>query len=205
MNILRKTFLLLFILLLPVQTPAASPETQETITLNLPESVLAKAVQAALPLDVDAHSKSLKGTIRIIGIGNLQLGDKLIACRLHIAGNNLQIVSELAGHQINLKVGEIELDFDCNARLRFDAAKQILYVKPVVDKMQASKDASQGELGEALVSLLNGREFPISMQDMEPLVARTGSKTLFITMKFANIQARKNMLQFNLLPRISTK
>ncbi len=202
MKLISKTLVLLFALLLPLQASAAPTET---ISLNLPESVLAQAVQAALPLDVDAKSKSLRGTIKIISIKNLQLGDKLLSCRLHIAGSNLQIVSELAGHQINLKVGEIELDFDCNARMRFDAARQILYVRPVVDKMQASKDASQGELGEALVSLLNGREFPISMQDMEPMIARTGSKTLIITMKFVNIQARRDMLQFSLLPRINSK
>jgi len=202
MKLISKTIALLFALLLPIQTSAAPTET---ISLNLPESVLAQAVQAALPLDVDAKSKSLRGTIKIISIKNLQLGDKLLSCRLHIAGSNLQIVSELAGHQINLKVGEIELDFDCNARMRFDAATQTLYVRPVVDKMQASKDASQGELGEALISLLNGREFPISMQDMEPMIARTGSKTLIITMKFVNIQARRDMLQFSLLPRINSK
>ncbi len=202
MNTIFKTILLFIALLLPVQSPAA---TTETITLNLPESVLAKAVQAALPLDVDAKSKSLRGTIKIISINNLQLGDKYLSCRLHIAGSNLQIVSELAGHQINLKVGEIELDFDCKARLRFDAATQTLYIRPIVDKMQASQDASQGELGQALISLLNGREFPISMQDMAPLIARTGSKTLIITMKFVNIQARKDMLQFSLLPQVSSK
>lgn len=201
MNTFIKAVFLLAILLLPTGAIA----TSETITLNLPESVLAKTVQAALPLDVDAKSKSLHGTIKIISINNLQLGDKIISCRLHIAGSNLQIVSELAGHQINLKVGEIELDFDCNAMVRFDAAKQILYIKPVVEKMQASKDASQGELGQALVSLLNGREFPISMQDLEPLVARTGSKTLMIYMKFVNIQARKDLLQFSMLPKVSSK
>lgn len=197
-----KAVLIFFTMLLPTQALA---ETTETITLNLPESVLAKTVQAVLPLDVDAKSKSLRGTIRIISINNLQLGDKLISCRLHIAGNNLQIVSELAGHQINLKVGEIELDFDCNANMRFDAAKQILYIRPVVDKMQASKDARQGELGQALISLLNGREFPISMQNMAPLIANTGSKTLIISMRFINIQARKDMLQFSLLPKVSSK
>lgn len=202
MNTMLRTALFLVAVLLPIWSLAAPTET---ITLNLPESVLAKAVQAALPLDVDSRSKSLKGTIKIISINNLQLGDKVLSCRLHVAGSNLQIVSELAGHQINLKVGEVELDFDCNARLRFDATKQILYIKPVIDKVKAGKDAGQGDLGQALVSLMNGREFPISMQDMEPLIARTGSKTLIITMKFVNIQARRDILQFSLLPEISRR
>lgn len=202
MNTTLKTALLLVALLLPFRTLAAPTET---ITLNLPESVLANAVKAALPLDVESQSKSLRGTIKILGISNLQLGDKILSCRLHVAGSNLQIVSELAGHQINLKVGEVELDFDCTARLRFDAAKQILYVKPVIDKVKTGKDDEQGDLGQALVSLMNGREFPVSMDEMEPLIARTGSKTLIITMKFVNIQARKDLLQFSLLPKITTR
>jgi hypothetical protein len=202
MNTMLKTALLLVALLLPIQALAAPAET---ITLNLPESVLANAVKAALPLDVESQSKSLRGTIKILGINNLQLGDKILSCRLHVAGSNLQIVSELAGHQINLKVGEVELDFDCTARLRFDAAKQVLYIKPVIDKVKAGKDAGQGDLGQALVSLMNGREFPISMEEMEPLIARTGSKTLIITMKFVNIQARRDLLQFSLLPKISRR
>lgn len=202
MNTRLKTVILLVTLLLPTHQLAAAVET---ITLNLPESVLATAVQAALPLDLDAKSNSLQGTIRIISIKNLQLGDKYLSCRLHVAGSDLQIVSELAGHQINLKVGEVELDFDTRASLRFDAARQTLYIKPVIDKVTAGANTGQGDLGQALVSLLNGREFPVSMQDMEPLIARTGTKTLIITMKFVNIEARPDRLQFSLLPKISTK
>ena len=198
--------LLTAILLLSICLPAHAGATKtETITLNLPESVMAATVQAALPLDIDARSKGLQGSIRIIGIDNLQFGDKYLACRLRIAGSNLKIVSELAGHQINLKIGEVDLDFDCTARLRFDPAKQVLYIKPVVDRMKSGQNGGQGDIGQALVSLLNGREFPVSMQDMKPLIAKSGGKTLFIAMKFVDIQARRDVLQFSLLPQVSSK
>lgn len=198
--------LLTAILLLSICLPAYAGATKtETITLNLPESVMAATVQAALPLDIDARSKGLQGSIRIIGIDNLQFGDKYLACRLRIAGSNLKIVSELAGHQINLKIGEVDLDFDCTARLRFDPAKQVLYIKPVVDRMKSGQNGGQGDIGQALVSLLNGREFPVSMQDMKPLIAKSGGKTLFIAMKFVDIQARRDVLQFSLLPQVSSK
>ncbi|MGB5230087.1 MAG: hypothetical protein WBN83_01020 [Desulfoprunum sp.] len=193
---------IILLLLLPVSSLA---QTTETITLNLPESVMARTVRAVLPLDIDARSEGLQGTIRIIGIDNLQFGDKYLSCRLHVAGSDLRIVSELAGHQINLKVGEVEIDFNCNARLRFDPQRQILYVKPVVDMMNATQNGGQDDLGQALVALLNGREFPVSMQDMKPLIARSGGKTLMIAMRFVNIEARRDMLQFSLLPEVSTK
>ena len=202
MNTALKAILLLLPLLLPGVSQA---QKAETITLNLPESVMARTVQAVLPLDIDARSEGLQGTIRIIRIDDLQFGDKHLSCRLHVAGSDLRIVSELAGHQINLKVGEVELDFNCNARLRFDRQRQILYIKPVVDRMNATQNGGQGDLGQALVSLLNGREFPVSMQDMKPLVARSGGKTLIIGMKFVNIEARRDMLQFSLLPEVSTR
>ena len=194
------------ILLLCICLPASGGATKtETITLNLPESVMAATVQAALPLDIDARSKGLQGTIRIIGIDNLQFGDKYLACRLRVAGSNLKIVSELAGHQINLKIGEVELDFDCTAKLRFDPATQVMYIKPVVDRMKSEQNGGQGDIGQALVSLLNGREFPVSMQDMKPLIAKSGGKTLLIAMKFVDIQARRDVLQFSLLPEVSSK
>lgn len=180
-------------------------QQMDTITLNLPESVMTATVQATLPLDIDARSKGLQGSIRIIGIDNLQFGDKYLACRLRIAGNNLKIVSELAGHQINLKIGEVELDFNCTAKLRFDPEKQLLYIRPVVDKMKSEQNGGQGDIGQALVSLLNGREFPVSMQDMKPLVAKSGAKTLLIAMKFVDIQARRDVLQFSLLPEVSSR
>jgi len=71
--------------------------------------------------------------------------------------------------------------------------------------MNATQNGGQDDLGQALVALLNGREFPVSMQDMKPLIARSGGKTLMIAMRFVNIEARRDMLQFSLLPEVSTK
>ena len=48
-----------------------------------------KFVQAVLPLDIDARSEGLQGTIRIIRIDDLQFGDKHLSCRLHVAGSDL--------------------------------------------------------------------------------------------------------------------
>ena len=91
MNTALKAILLLLTLLLPGVSQA---QKDETITLNLPESVMARTVQAVLPLDIDARSEGLQGTIRIIRIDDLQFGDKHLSCRLHVAGSDLQPGSE---------------------------------------------------------------------------------------------------------------
>lgn len=184
---------------------ATTTFASDNITLNLPESVISEAVTAVLPLEVDATSKTLQGTITIISISDLQLSDDHLACRLHLAGDNLQFLTEMAGHEIRLKVGAVDIDFTTKARLRFDRAKQNLYIRPIIDDIQASQDASGGDIGHALVSLLNGKEFPVNVQDLDPLIANTGAKTLTITMEIADIQAHEDLLQLSLAPKIATR
>jgi len=175
------------------------------ITLNLPEKVIAQAVTALLPLNIDAHSKSIQGNITIINISALEITDHHLACQLHLAGTNLAFITEIAGHEIKLKVGSVEIDFKANAALRFDAAQQTLYIKPVVKDVTTDGDGKNGEIGQALIALLNGREFPVSMQNLDPLIAEAGAKTIIISTKIADIQAKQDVLQLQLIPSISSK
>jgi len=173
------------------------------MTISLPESVLAEAITAALPLEYTANSRGLQGNLRIINISDLQLLDRQLACRLHLAGDHLQIVTELAGNKIQLNVGEIELDFQTTTTLRFDRQKQTLYVTPMIDKVNASKDAGGGDIGNTVIQLLHGNEFPIKMEDLDPLVTRTGSKTLTIATQIADIRSQQDWLQIFLDSQIS--
>ncbi len=87
-------------------------------------------------------------------------------------------------------------DFKANAALRFDGAKQTLYIKPIVKDVAASGDGKNGEIGQALIALLNGREFPVSMQKIDPLIAEAGAKIVTISTRIADIQAKEDFLQF---------
>lgn len=176
---------------------------QDIITLNLPESVISKAAAAILPLNIDANSKSIQGEITVINITELQLTDQHLACRLHLAGNNLAFVTEIAGHEIKLKVGTVEINFKTNAAIRFDESQQTLYIKPMVEDV--SEDGGNTDIGKALVALLNGREFPVDIQTIEPLIAKTGAKTITIGTRIANIEAKPHAIQLSLIPSITAK
>jgi hypothetical protein len=175
------------------------------ITINLPETVIAKATAAILPLRIDAHSKSIEGDITIIDISELQLTDNHLACRLHLAGSKLALLTEIAGHEIKLKVGSVEIDFKTDAEIRFDAKQQILFIKPVVNDISASNTAPNADIGQALVAVLNGREFPVTMQELKPLIARAGSKTITINSTIANIEAKPKSIQLSLLPVVAAQ
>jgi hypothetical protein len=178
---------------------------QDVISLNLPQSVITKATQAMLPLPIDAHSKTLQGDITIINISELQITDNQITCRLHLAGKNLSFVTDLAGHEIRLKVGEVEVDFLTTALIHFDAEKQTLFIKPMVKDMQKASKEAKADVGQALVALLNGREFPLTMQNLNPIIAKTGTKTVTINTRITDIRAMPGAIGMSLVPAISAK
>ncbi len=199
---LLTTLLFLLPFIVPTHLFAAMAQ-DNNITLNLPESVLSQAITEMLPLRVNPATSGLKGSITIIGIKDLQVRDGRISCKLKLAGKNLRILTELAGHQISLKVGEIELNFTCSTKLRFDRAKQILYIRPTI-KGISSSTRSNTDIGSTLLPLLNGREYPIAMKELAPLIAETSDKTIAITMQIAGVRVTDGALQLSISPKVSS-
>ncbi len=205
---MRKLFVFfLFILLSSAvfSCPAAAATPEDFITLNLPETVIAKATTAILPLRIDAHSKSIEGDIDIIKISELRLTDNNLACRLHLVGNKLVLRTEFAGHDIKLKVGTVEIDFKTDAAIRFDAKKQTLFIKPIVKDISAGSTGAGADIGQVLIAVLNGREFPVKIQKLDPLIAKAGSETITINTTIANIEAKPQAIRLSLLPSVATQ
>ncbi len=178
---------------------------EDVISLTLPESVIAKAVTALLPLRIDAHSKSVQGDINIKSITDFQLSNNQLACRLRLAGTNLGLVTEIAGHEIKLKVGAVEIDVQTNATLRYDAAHQTLFVKPVVKNLSPGGKDANADIGQALVALLNSKEFPITLQNLDPIIAKSGAKVITINTRITDIKAQPEALRLSLIPMVSAK
>lgn len=193
-----------FLLFTFVGTPLQAA-VEDVITLTLPESVIAKAVTAILPLRIDAHSKSLQGDIIIKSITDFQLSNNQLACRLHLAGTNLGFLTEIAGHEIKLKVGAVEIDVQTNATLRYDAAQQTLFVKPVVKNLSPGGKDANADIGQALVALLNAKEFPITLQNLDPIIAKSGAKIITINTRITDIKAQPEALRLSLVPLVSAK
>ncbi len=194
-------FLLFFSLLLPPQLPAA---TSKLITLNVPDSVLSQALDKSLPISIDTSSDILSGAITIVKISNLQINDQGISCHIALLGNDMFLNTTIGGQTIKLKVGSLQLDLRCNAILRFDAVKQVLYVKPLISDLQASSSAAQGDINALLMTFLNNREFPVKLQQLEPLIAETSGKMINIKMNIVGIRTHQGIVQFEIMPLIQT-
>jgi hypothetical protein len=200
---IRPVLFTLFLLglLLPNQLLAA---TSKMITLTVPESVLSQALDKSLPIAIDTDSGTLSGAITIVKISNLQLQDKGLSCHIAVKGDDMQLNTDIGGHSIKLKVGSLQLGLQCTAILRFDPTKQMLFVKPVISDLQASSSAAKGDIDSMLMALLNNREFPVKMKQMEPLIAETSGKTINISMNIVDIHTQQGTLRFDILPQIQS-
>lgn len=202
---MKKIICSLLLLIFFTSSAHSAAKGQEYITLNIPKSIISRVIKEVLPVQVQPASGTLAGDITVVKVEQLQLGDQRIACNVFLAGRNLQLVTELAGHEIRMKVGNVDLDFQCNAVIRFDEASQTLYVRPVVAENQGSAVDQAADIGRTLMALLNGREFPVELDRLSPLVAQASNKTIFIDSHLADVRVTKGGLTLSLLPKVRTK
>lgn len=192
----------LFVLL--SNTVQAKNNDTEFLTLSIPESVLAEAVRKSLPFLLDPGSDTVAGSIWIQNIDDLQLEDQQISGIVTMIGNDIQISTSIAGQQLRLKVGTVKLTFNLTAESRFEDASQTLFIKPTVTDLKTEEGQAGDELGVLLIGLFNGREFPLAIDKLQPIITDTGEKKLAIGMRIKNITISRNMLSLHLLPDIRT-
>jgi hypothetical protein len=201
---MRKILLIfaLFSLLIPLQLQAAA-ETSQYITMNLPEAVIEKSMKQILPLSLEGSSSTLEGTITVMDITDLRIKNQQILFHLDIMGNNLHLVTRVANQDIRLKLGSARVDFDCDARIRYDAAKQTLFIRPTASDVQGSEALSKGDIGQTLLLFLNGREFPLTMQNLKPIITEASDKIITINTKIVDVKGVEGALQLSLSPTVT--
>ncbi len=195
-------FLPLFTLfcLLPLRQAAA----QEAISVTVPAKTIASSIKAVLPLKLDTSKLPLKGDFVIVDVSNLQITDGAVSCKLKLAGKDMGLSTDIGGRRINLDVGNVQLNVDANTILRFDAAKQTLYLQPVIKNAQSSGSGRAAQVAPTLAALLDGQQFPIALQPLQPALIQTGTKRITIKTRIINVRPKKGQLQLQLLPVISS-
>jgi hypothetical protein len=201
---MRKTPLIfaLFSLLIPLQLQAAT-ETSQYITMNLPEAVIEKSMKQILPLSLEGSSSTLEGTITVMDITDLRIKNQQILFHLDIMGNNLHLVTRVANQDIRLKLGSARVEFLSAGPIRYDAAKQTLFIRPTASDVQGSEALSKGDIGQTLLLFLNGREFPLTMQNLEPIITEASDKIITINTKIVDVKGVEGALQLSLSPTVT--
>lgn len=199
-----RTHLLILVFLFPVFAASLCAATEKPhITMNFPEAVIADTLQRIVPLSFAGVSSKMEGTVTIAKISNFRLLDQQIFCHLDLVGNNLNLVTRVANQDIRLKLGSARVNFDCDAEIRYDGLQKKLFIRPVARGINGPEAIESGDIGKALLLFLNGQEFGIAINDLEPIIADASNKTITIHTKITDIRAMKGMLQVSLAPVVA--
>lgn len=202
---IRSLCLLATLLLLPhsgLSAPAATTN-QKNIVITLPAETVLASLKKVLPLDIPSQNAQLQGDIVLESLDRLVIHDNIISVHGVLSGRNLVVVTNIAGQDIQLRVGEVHLPMTCDLQTRFDPVQRKLFVTPRFSDTGANSNSPEGSLAP-LLGALGGREYLVDLDALQLLNIKIGAKSIPITMEPVKIAGMDNALIFHLLPQIGT-
>lgn len=202
--VVMKKCVLIAALLLAFVSPsgAADQGADGIILLRLPESVIASIIEKALPLVFPQGSGSLTGSISVTEISDLVFTDGSVAAAVSVQGRDVELNTSIAGSQVRLKLGEIDLNFDVAAALGFDRDSQTLFIHPTVDGLGQQENSEAGRL---ILALFNDQQIPLRLDAMQPIITDIGSRELVIDTRVHDVAARPGSIEILLEPNASVR
>ncbi|MCL2789833.1 MAG: hypothetical protein FWD79_04235 [Desulfobulbus sp.] len=185
-------------------TVNAKADGQKNIVLTLPAETVLAALQKALPLDIPSRSQQLQGDIIVESVDRLVIHNNIISLHGILSGKNLIVTTNLAGQDLQLRIGEVRLPVACDLQTRFDPAKRQLFVSPQFKEPAQSTGTPQDAL-PSLLGALNGREYAIDLDALKTINLKVGSGSIPVTMKPVSIAGVDNALIVNMLPQIGSR
>lgn len=180
---------------------SAAPPARPLI-VELPDTAIKELIHKALPVNIPIESQLILGSVSIDAIKNIQLHKGKLSGYVTLTGHKLNVVTEIAGHSLRMKIGSLTMGFQCDAAVRFDARTQSLYVKPVITELQ-STDRAKTEVASLIAQLFNGQEFPLHLNKLRPLSGDAGNKTLHVAMRIQNVSVQPGAIQIRAIPTVS--
>jgi hypothetical protein len=197
--------LLLTLLLLPhsaVSAPANNT-SQRDIVITLPAETVLASLKKILPLDIPSQNPQLQGDIVLESLDRLVIRDNIITVHGVLSGRNLVVVTNIAGQDIQLRVGQVHLPITCDLHIRFDPVQRKLFVTPRFTDTGAGNNGQEGSLAP-LLGALGGREHLVKLDALRLLNIKIGTRSIPIAMEPVKITGTDNALVLYLLPQIGT-
>lgn len=203
-NILFTTTLLFVTLLLvPLQTGAAAREQDRDITITLPAETVLATIQKLLPLPLQTKNEHMQGQLVLQSLDLLEIQDDNLSMHGVIAGKDLAMTTNIAGQNIKLKLGQVQLPMTCDMKFRFDRAKTTLFVTPYFPAPEQTDNS--GAALAPLLAALGGKEYPIVLDELQSMQAKVGGHSIPILMEPTNVTGAGNTLILELQPKVTTE
>ncbi len=201
-NKYRSVILVCLLMMIHISGSHAKNVSSNDISITVSRNVITNMIKAALPLNLEKGSY-LKGALWIHAIDHLKIGSDKVAFDLNIRGKNIKFETQLGNQALLMDIGHINAAFNCNASLRYDAAKRLLYVTPYILQKQTANKAGKMEANLLqLLSLANGVEYPIEIQKFEPIITQVSGDRFNINMDITNIYTENDKVFIGVRPKV---
>jgi len=191
-----------FLLFFPATIfPAAAVD--QSVTISIPDAVLFQAIKDGLPFPIEAKSEYVQGDVSLQSLEKLEVLEKSLFLKGVISGRDFTMNTTIAGKDISMNLGSVQLPLSCELFLRFDGNKKILFVTPRFPKPKSMYTTDPADALLLLLSSLGEKEYPIELGAIQPILAKAGTRDILIELEPVDIRTQKGLLLIRMRPRVS--
>ena len=191
--------ILLFCLSLCIRYSSAASDKKNEITIVIPARVIATFINDVLPIKI-SKGKKFSGAIWVKSVDKLQLEINKVSFSVTIYGEDIKYTGKIGKLSTSLSLGTIDTSFSCDASIRYDREKNILYIRP--------KIVERGNRNRLLLPLLLqviDKEYPVEVQKLKPIITKFGDKSATIDMDISNVYTVHDRLLIAVRPRVRSE
>lgn len=183
--------------------PAAAVD--QAATISIPEPILFQVIKDGLPIPLEAQNQYVQGNIAIKSLEKLEVRDKSLLLRGVVAGQDFTVNTTIAGKEILMNLGSVQLPVTCELFLRFDKSKKVLFVTPRFPKPGSLYTTDPADALLLLLSSLGEKEYPVELSSIQPFLTKVGTRNIAIKLEPIDIQTQKGLLLIKMRPRVSNE
>ena len=179
----------------------AQTDSFNEISITIPHSIIINFIRVALPLNLE-NGPYLKGNVWIQTIDQVKIGSNNVEFEMMIQGKNLKFETHLGKKVMVFDIGNLNAVFSCDASIRYDASKRLLYITPNILQKPNENDTNQFSANLLqMLSLANGTEYPVEIQKVQPFVTKIGGDSFNINIDITHISTKKDAVIIRGLPK----
>lgn len=185
----------------------AQKDNAEHISIILPTESIAEFVTRLLPYEINL-GENISGSLFIKSINNIKIEDNKISFSLSIQGKDITYSVKMGQQTASIEIGSVDLLNDWECSIRFDVDKKVLYIKPHLKKpVDTNKENYNEILINSIFIVFSDIEYPVDLQELDPITAEILDKLLTVNFEILNIYAADNKMtiEFRPIPHLSDK